>query len=94
MHTERTDFQLGQAHGVARFVRALIVVSFAVLVLPMYAQQPVPAPVQQKSVLITGGTVHVGDGRVIDEGAVGFRDGRIDYVGYAYGVKAAYDTII
>jgi imidazolonepropionase-like amidohydrolase len=94
MHTERTDFLLGQAHGVARFVRALIVVSFAVLVLPMYAQQPVPAPVQQKSVLITGGTVHVGDGRVIDEGAVGFRDGRIDYVGYAYGVKAAYDTII
>ncbi len=94
MHTERTDFLLGQAHGVARFVRALFVVSCALLALPMYAQQPVPAPVQQKSVLITGGTVHVGDGRVIDEGAVGFRDGRIDYVGYAYGVKAAYDTII
>jgi imidazolonepropionase-like amidohydrolase len=58
------------------------------------AQQPMPGPPQQRSVLVTGGTVHVGDGRVIDEGAVGFRAGRIDFVGYAYGVRAAYDTII
>lgn len=59
-----------------------------------HAQVPTPAPVQSKSILITGGTVHVGDGRVIDEGAVGFREGRIDYVGYDYGVKTAYDTVI
>ncbi|HRP00372.1 MAG TPA: amidohydrolase family protein, partial [Flavobacteriales bacterium] len=58
------------------------------------AQQPVPAPVQQRSVLVTGGTVHLGDGRVIDEGAVGFRNGKVDFVGYAYGVTATYDTII
>ena len=58
------------------------------------AQHPMPAPVQTKSILVTGGTVHVGDGRTIDEGAVGLRAGVIDYVGYAYGVKAAYDTII
>jgi len=58
------------------------------------AQQPVPAPAQQRSVLVTGGTVHVGDGRVIDEGAVGFRNGKVDFVGYAYGVTATYDTII
>jgi imidazolonepropionase-like amidohydrolase len=58
------------------------------------AQQPVPAPPQDRSILITGGTVHVGDGRVIDEGAVGFRDGRIDYVGYGYGVRNTYDTTI
>lgn len=60
----------------------------------LHAQIPTPAPPQAKSILITGGTVHVGDGRVIDEGAVGFRDGRIDYVGFDYGVKAAYDTVI
>jgi len=58
------------------------------------AQQPTPAPPQTKSILITGGTVHTGDGRVIDEGAVGFRDGRIDFVGFNYGAKAAYDTVI
>ena len=38
--------------------------------------------------------MHTGDGRVIDEGAVGFRNGRIDYVGYGYGVTATYDTVI
>ena len=41
-----------------------------------------------------GGTVHVGDGRTFDDGAVGFRNGTIDYVGYGYGVKAVYDTVI
>jgi imidazolonepropionase-like amidohydrolase len=61
---------------------------------PIRAQIPTPAPPQSKSILITGGTVHVGDGKVIDEGAVGFRDGRIDYVGFDYGVKAAYDSTI
>lgn len=66
------------------------------LLLPvvLFAQRPAPAPPQTVSFLITGGTVHVGDGRVIDEGAVGFRNGTIDYVGYAYGVQAKYDSII
>ncbi len=63
-------------------------------VMQAHAQVPTPAPPQSKSILITGGTVHVGDGKVIDEGAVGFREGRIDYVGFDYGVKAAYDTVI
>jgi len=31
---------------------------------------------------------------VIDEGAVGFRNGVIDYVGYAYGVVLKYDSIV
>ncbi|MBK8499882.1 MAG: amidohydrolase family protein [Flavobacteriales bacterium] len=69
---------------------------FAALLVPcaLLAQRPTPAPPQTRSVLVTGGTVHVGDGKVIDEGAVGFRGGRIDYVGYNYGVTAAYDTVI
>ena len=73
-----------------------LIVVFAAWLLPcaLFAQRPTPAPPQTKSVLVTGGTVHVGDGKVIDEGAVGFRNGRIDYVGYNYGVTAAYDTVI
>ncbi len=58
------------------------------------AQRPAPAPPQPRSILITHATVHVGDGRVIDEGAVGFRNGIIDYVGYAYGVRGTYDTTV
>lgn len=60
----------------------------------LFAQRPSPAPAQSRSILVKGGTVHVGDGRTFDDGAVGFRNGTIDYVGYGYGVKAAYDTVI
>lgn len=60
----------------------------------MMAQRPTPAPPQTRSILITGGTVHVGDGRVIDDGAVGFRDGRIVHVGYSYSVTSRFDTVI
>lgn len=60
----------------------------------LFAQRPTPAPTQTKSILITGGTVHVGDGKVYDEGAIGLRNGRIDYVGYNYGVTTVYDTVI
>lgn len=74
--------------------RLIAMVGAAFVAVALFAQRPSPAPVQRKSILITGGTVHVGDGRVIDEGAVGFRDGLIDYVGFDYGVKAAYDTVI
>lgn len=76
-------------------LRALLcLLAIASLSARMEGQMPVPAPPQQRSVLVTGGTVHVGDGRTIDDGAVGFRDGRIDYVGYSYGVRSAYDTTI
>lgn len=58
------------------------------------AQKPTPAPKQSKSVLLKGGTLHVGNGTALDDGAVGFRNGLIDYVGHSYGVTAAYDTVI
>jgi imidazolonepropionase-like amidohydrolase len=58
------------------------------------AQRPTPAPPQSKSILLKGGTVHVGNGTVIDDGAVGFRNGVIDFVGHSYGVKETYDSII
>jgi imidazolonepropionase-like amidohydrolase len=74
--------------------RTIAAIALAIIAITTHAQQPTPAPPQTKSILITGGTVHVGDGKVIDEGAVGFRDGRIDYVGFNYGAKAAYDTVI
>jgi len=59
-----------------------------------HAQKPTPAPTQTKSVLLKGGTLHTGDGTVIDDAAVGFRDGSIDHVGHSYGTTAKYDTVI
>jgi imidazolonepropionase-like amidohydrolase len=46
-----------------------------------YAQQPVPAPVQNKPVLLSGGTLHIGNGRLIENGLIAFENGRITVVG-------------
>src|SRR5690348_7528812 len=75
-------------------MRKLLLLSFFFFLQTVQAQRPTPAPAQTKSMLVIGATVHVGNGTVIDDGAVGFRNGVIDYVGHSYGTKAAYDTTI
>jgi len=42
------------------------------------AQNPTSAPKQTKSILITGLTIHVGNGTVIENAMLGFKDGKID----------------
>lgn len=74
--------------------RVALLLPLLLLLASTNAQKPTPAPAQTKSILLNGGTVHVGDGSVIDDAAVGFRNGTIDYVGHSYGVTAAYDTTI
>ncbi|HTA61982.1 MAG TPA: amidohydrolase family protein [Bacteroidia bacterium] len=44
----------------------------------LLAQNPTPAPKQTKSILLTGLTIHVGNGKVIEHGMLGFKDGKID----------------
>ncbi|NQX92193.1 MAG: amidohydrolase family protein [Flavobacteriales bacterium] len=43
--------------------------------------QPTPAPKQTESILIVGGTAHLGNGDVIFDAAVGFENGVITFVG-------------
>ncbi|WP_340199152.1 amidohydrolase family protein [Ascidiimonas sp. W6] len=45
--------------------------------------QQTPALPQTESILIEGATIHIGNGEVINNGAVGFKDGKITYVGKA-----------
>lgn len=60
------------------------IVALAVLFFGFSAQgQDGPAPRQQRSILITGATVHVGNGTAIENGAVGFDGGVIRFVGTA-----------
>ncbi|MEO7081696.1 MAG: amidohydrolase, partial [Flavobacteriales bacterium] len=72
---------------------AALLISIGIAACAM-GQRPSPAPAQTRSVLVKGGMVHVGDGRTFADGAVGFRNGIIDFVGYEYAVTAAYDTVI
>jgi imidazolonepropionase-like amidohydrolase len=58
----------------------LILASAIIATIPAIAQQPVPASVSKKSVLLYNGTVHTATGRVIERGAVGIKDGKINMV--------------
>lgn len=67
------------------------------LSLVLQAQTPVPAPKQSKSILVSGVTIHVGNGKVIDDGVIGFKEGKITLVADGKVIKldkSAYDTII
>lgn len=49
----------------------------------------------QESTVIVNGRLHIGDGSVIEEGAIGFREGIIDFVGRAKSVdQKMYKTVI
>ena len=57
--------------------------------------QPTPGAEQSRSMLILGATAHLGTGDVLEDCAVGFRDGKIDYVGRSFQVnRQKYDDIV
>lgn len=57
--------------------------------------QQTPAPEQKRSVLILGGTAHLGTGDAISDAAIGFRNGKIDFVGRKFQAdKSRYDDVI
>ncbi|CAA9210510.1 MAG: hypothetical protein AVDCRST_MAG95-86 [uncultured Adhaeribacter sp.] len=60
-----------------------------------WAQVPAPAPAQAKPVLLTGGTLHVGNGPVIENAVVAFDKGKITYAGPANGAPGGnnYEVI-
>ncbi len=55
--------------------------------------QQTPADIQQQSLLITNAVVHTGTGTVLENGAVGFDNGIITYVGSANVAPAFEKTI-
>ncbi|WP_192823708.1 amidohydrolase family protein [Rufibacter sp. LB8] len=54
-----------------------------------WAQVPVPATKQAKPTVLTGATLHVGNGQVIEQAAVAFENGKITYAGPASGYKGS-----
>ncbi len=63
----------------------------------LIAQTPIPAAKQSKSILVTGLTIHVGNGKVIENGVIGFKEGKITLVADGSVIKLssnAYDTTI
>lgn len=59
--------------------------------------QQTPAPKQSKSILILNGTAHLGNGTVLENSAIGFKDGKITLVADARLIRfaeGAYDVTI
>lgn len=60
-----------------------------------FTQIPPVAPEQSQSILISGVTIHIGNGKKLVDGSIGFKDGKIDYVGSNENAnRAAYDLVI
>ncbi|MCC6690287.1 MAG: amidohydrolase, partial [Bacteroidia bacterium] len=62
-----------------------------------FGQQPVPASTQTKSILLMNGIAHLGNGKVIENSAIGFKNGKITLVADATVIKingSEFDTII
>lgn len=59
----------------------LILATLALLPFGLQAQNPAPAKPQTKPIVLTGATVHVGNGQVIENGIVAFDKGMITAIG-------------
>lgn len=73
------------------FVALLLIYSSSI------AQNPTPAPPQSKSILLLNGTAHIGNGAVIENAAIGFKNGKITLVADARLIRlasGAFDTTI
>jgi len=55
----------------------------------VYSQIPTPAKPQTKAIVLKGATVHVGNGTVIENGAVKFENGKIIFAGKENELKAS-----
>lgn len=77
-----------------KYLKKIVLLSFLFMVQQAWAQ-PTPAAEQSESILILGGTAHIGDGSVIENAAVGFDKGVITFVGNAKDVdKKKFKQVI
>ncbi len=52
-----------------------------------YGEVPLPADRQTEAIVLLGGIAHLGNGQIIENSAIGFRDGKITFVADATTVK-------
>jgi imidazolonepropionase-like amidohydrolase len=75
----------------------LLATAILLCAVALQAQVPAPAPKQSKTILVTGVVIHVGNGKVIENGAIGLKDGKFALVADATKIKlqsGSYDTTI
>jgi len=60
---------------------------FILFTTSLFAQVPTPAKKQENTIVLKGATLHIGNGMVIENGAVAFDKGKITFVGKAIDLK-------
>ncbi|KAB1063221.1 amidohydrolase family protein [Salibacter halophilus] len=63
--------------GLKRWLISILLIFFG---FEVYSQIPTPAGKVKKSMLILGGTAHVGDGRIVKNAAIGVKNGHFTFV--------------
>ena len=79
-----------------RFALPLLLLPLLLLPLLGRAQVPTPAPAQTRPILITGATLHIGNGTSSEAAALAFAGGRLTYAGPLSGFtadRAGFETI-
>ncbi|MFI5163643.1 MAG: amidohydrolase family protein [Bacteroidia bacterium] len=81
-----------------KFIHFILVAHLSFIIHNLsFGQNPIPAPAQTKSILLMGGIAHIGNGKVIENSAIGFKDGKLILVADATTIRlqqGAYDTTI
>ena len=75
---------------IKKFLELILVFSF----LQSHAQRIVPAKAQDSVNIILGGAIHIGNGQIIENGAVVFDKGKITFVGATSNVPSASNAKI
>jgi imidazolonepropionase-like amidohydrolase len=71
-----------------------IIITGVFVVSTALAQVPVPVKAQEGPIMLVGGVVHVGDGQIIQNAAVGFNEGKLTFVGPEMSAdKSGYEVI-
>ncbi len=81
----------------AAVLRCVFLLTFVFFSSALFSQNPVPAPAQTKSILLMNGVAHIGNGQVIENSAIGIKNGKIELIADATTIRleaGAYDTTI
>ena len=60
----------------------------------LWAQAPSPAPAQKMPILVQGGTIHVGNGQIIEKGDIRIENGKVTYIGASQQVSTTDAEVI
>ncbi len=66
-----------------KVILSTILICFLFSIIKLEAQVPVPAPKQEKAIILIGSIAHLGNGEVINNSIIAFNNGKITHVGDA-----------